>query len=77
MKTFKMLGESFTNSRQLLETNMDEFNKAYLNHLNDFHEDDEVEQNIEQDELNVTDPIFEIIEQVGEKYKKTWEELSK
>lgn len=56
---------------------MDEFNKAYLNHLNDFHEDDEVEQNIEQDELNVTDPIFEIIEEVGEKYKKTWEELSK
>lgn len=77
MKTFKMLGESFTSSRQLLETNMDKFSKAYLNNLNDFHEDDEVEQNIEQDELNVTDPIFEIIEEVGEKYKKTWEELSK
>ena len=77
MKTFKMLGESFTSSKQLLETNMDKFSKAYLNNLNDFHEDDEVEQNIEQDELNVTDPIFEIIEEVGEKYKKTWEELSK
>ena len=55
---------------------MDEFKKAYLNHLNDFHEDEE-EQNVEQDELEVNDPIYEIIEQVGEKYKKTWEELSK
>lgn len=78
MKTFKMLGESFTSSRQLLEINMDKFNKAYLNSLNDFHEDDE-NQNIEtyQDECEVNDPIYEIIKQVGEKYKKTWEELSK
>ena len=29
------------------------------------------------DELEVTDPIFESIEQVGKKYKKTWEELAK
>lgn len=78
MMIFEMLGKSSISSRQFLETNMDEFNKAYLNNLNDFHEDDE-DQNIEtyQDELEVNDPIFEIIEQVGEKYKKTWEELSK
>lgn len=55
---------------------MDKFTKAYLNNMNDFHEDDE-DQNIEQNELEVNDPIFEIIEQVGEKYKKTWEELAK
>ena len=29
------------------------------------------------DECECTDPIFEIIEMVGEKYKKTWEELAK
>lgn len=29
------------------------------------------------DECEVEDPIFEIIEEVGEKYKKTWEELAK
>lgn len=57
---------------------MDEFKKAYLNHLNDFHEDDDDQKNeTYQDELEVNDPIYEIIEQVGEKYKKTWEELSK
>lgn len=58
---------------------MDEFKKAYLNSLNDFHEDDSEENQVEtyQDECEVNDPIYEIIEQVGEKYKKTWEELSK
>ena len=29
------------------------------------------------DELEVEDPIFGIIEEVGERYKKTWEELAK
>ena len=58
---------------------MDKFNKAYLKNMNDFHEDDSEEDQIKtyQDECEVEDPIFEIIEQVGEKYKKTWEELSK
>lgn len=37
----------------------------------------EGEQDVSTDELQGEDPIFEIIEQVGEKYKKTWEELSK
>jgi hypothetical protein len=42
-----------------------------------------IEDNLERevcdypDELECTDPIFEIIEQVGKKYKKTWEELAK
>lgn len=56
---------------------MDEFKKAYLNNLNDFHEDEEEQNETYTDELEVNDPIYEIIEQVGEKYKKTWEELSK
>ena len=42
----------------------------------DEHERDDEELTY-TDECEVEDPIFEIIEQVGEKYKKTWEELSK
>lgn len=37
----------------------------------------EGEQDVSTDELQVEDPINEIIEQVGEKYKNTWKELSK
>lgn len=54
------------------------FEEVYKNIIN---EEDrfwrEGEQDVSTDELQVEDPIFEIIEQVGEKYKKTWEELSK
>lgn len=54
------------------------FEEVYKNIIN---EEDrfwrEGEQDVSTDELQVNDPIYEIIEQVGEKYKKTWEELSK
>ena len=34
-------------------------------------------QDLSTNELDVEDPIDQIIEEVGERYKKTWEELSK
>ena len=53
---------------------MDKITQTYI----DMHEKEDEELNdISTDELQVEDPITEIIEQVGEKYKKTWEELSK
>ena len=39
-------------------------------------EEDEV-NDLSTDELQMEDPIDQIIEEVGEKYKETWEELSK
>lgn len=53
---------------------MDKITQTYI----DMHERDDEELNeTYTNECEVEDPIFEIIEQVGEKYKKTWEELSK
>lgn len=72
-----MMTSSLMKKLNNMERKMDKFNKAYLNSLNDFHEDDEDQIETYQDELEVNDPIYEIIEEVGEKYKKTWEELSK
>ena len=42
----------------------------------DEHERDDEELTY-ADECEVEDPIFEIIEMVGEKYKETWKELAK
>lgn len=56
---------------------MDNIEKTYRSMFDNKEQEPTANQDLSTNELDVTDPIDEIIKEVGEKYKKTWKELAK